>query len=73
LDIEFVERVIKSSVEEALKRMRQADEELAKAQRTTRGKDPQLAEALEEYNRCVAELVDYLNVSIRHSRATKEV
>ena len=58
----------------ALKRMRQADEKLERAQRATGGdKEAPLAEALEEYNRCVAELVDYLNVSSRHhGGASKE-
>ena len=56
-DIEFVERTITASME-------------AKAQRAPGGdKAAQLAEALEEYNRCLAELVDYLNVSSRHPRA----
>ena len=69
-DIEFVERIINASMEAALKRMRQADEKLEKAQRAPGGdKAAQLAEALEEYNRCLAELVDYLNVSSRHPRA----
>jgi hypothetical protein len=67
-DIDFTERIIKASADAALKRMRQADEKLERAQRATGGgdKEAQLAEALEEYNRCVAELVDYLNVSSRH-------
>jgi hypothetical protein len=66
-DIDFAERIIKASADAALKRMRQADEKLERAQRGTGGnKEAQLAEALEEYNRCVAELVDYLNVSSRH-------
>ena len=65
-DIDFAERIIKASADAALKRMRQADEKLERAQRATGDKDAQLAEALEEYNRCVAELVDYLNVSSRH-------
>ena len=69
-EIEFVERTITASMEAALKRMRQADEKLEKAQRAPGGdKAAQLAEALEEYNRCLAELVDYLNVSSRHPRA----
>ena len=69
-DIEFVERTINASTEAALKRMRQADEKLEKAQRASGGdKAAQLAEALEEYNRCLAELVDYLNVSSPHHRA----
>jgi len=69
-DIEFAERTIKASMEVALKRMRQAEQKLEKAQRATGGdKAAQLAEALEEYNRCLAELVDYLNVSSPHHRA----
>ena len=69
-DIEFVERTINASTGAALKRMRQADEKLEKAQRASGGdKAAQLAEALEEYNRCLAELVDYLNVSSRNHRA----
>jgi hypothetical protein len=71
-DIEYAERTIRSSKEEALRRMRQADEKLERAQRATRDKDTQLAQALEEYNRCVAALVDYLNVSSRHHRANNE-
>ncbi len=72
-DIDFAERIIKASADAALKRMRQADEKLERAQRATGNKGAQLAEALEEYNRCVAELVDYLNVSSRHhGGASKE-
>ena len=69
-DIDLAERTIKASMEAALKRMRQADEKLERAQRGTGGDKaaPQLAEALEEYNLCLAELVDYLNVSSRHPR-----
>jgi hypothetical protein len=52
--------------------MRQADDKLERAQRATRDKESQLAEALEEYDRCMAELVDYLNVAIRHHRANEE-
>ena len=67
MDLDVVERAIKSSVEEALKRMRQADAQLTKAQQGVRGKrNIQLAEALAEYNRCLAELTEYLNVSSRH-------
>ena len=68
MDIDVVERAIKSSVEEALKRMRQADAQLTKAQQEARGskRNIQLAEALAEYNRCLAELTEYLNVSSRH-------
>jgi hypothetical protein len=65
-DIDFAEKIIKASADVALKRMRQADEKLERAQRATGDKAVPLAEALEEYNRCVAELVDYLNVSSRH-------
>ncbi len=69
-DIDFAESAIKASTDAALKRMRQADEKLERAQRATSDKAAtQLAEALEEYNRCVAELVDYLNVSSRPHRA----
>ncbi len=72
-DIDFAERIIKASADVALKRMRQADEKLQRAQRAKSDKEAQLAEALEEYNRCVAELVDYLNVSSRHhGGASKE-
>jgi prephenate dehydrogenase len=71
-DIEYAARIIETSTTAALKRMRQAEEKLDKAQRATRNKDAQLAEALEEYNRCVAELADYLSVSSRHHRANKE-
>jgi hypothetical protein len=71
-DIEFAERTIKTSLEAALKRMRDADQKLERAQRATSNKDARLAEALEEYNRCVAELVDYLNVSSRHQIRANE-
>jgi hypothetical protein len=73
-DIDFAERTIKASMEAAMKRMRQADEKLERVQRAQGGdKDAHLAEALEEYNRCLAELVDYLNVSSRpHRRATNK-
>lgn len=61
MDIDVVERAIKSSLEEALKRMRRAEEELNKAQQGGRGVgNPKLAEALEEYNGCLAELTYYL-------------
>lgn len=67
MDIDVVERTIKASVEEALKRMRQADADLTKAQQGGRGeRNLRLAEALEEYNRCVAELTYYLKASGRH-------
>ncbi len=65
-DTDFADRIIKASADAALKRVRQADEKLERAQRATRDKDAQLAEALEEYNRRVTELVDYLNGSSRH-------
>ena len=66
MDIDVIERAIKASVEEALKRMRQADEQLTKVQQGGRGeRNLRLAEALEEYNRCVAELAYYLKASSR--------
>ena len=66
VDIDVLERAIKTSLEEALKRMRDADAELAKAQQAGRGeRNLKLAEALEEYNRCVAELTYYLKASSR--------
>ncbi len=68
-DIEHAARIIESSTAAALQRMRQADAKLERAQRAARDKEAQLAEALEEYNRCVAELVDYLNVASRHHHA----
>jgi hypothetical protein len=71
-DIEHASRIIESSTTAALQRIRQANEKLEKAQRATHNRETQLAEALEEYNQCVAELVDYLNVASRHhSRANK--
>ncbi len=71
-DIEYAARIIESSTTAALQRMRQANEKLEKAQRATHNRETQLAEALEEYNRCVAEVVDYLNIASRHhSRANK--
>ena len=62
MDIDVVERAIKASLEEALKKTRRADEVLKKAQQGGRGGggNPKLAEALEEYTRCVAELTYYL-------------
>jgi hypothetical protein len=67
VDIDILERAIKSSLEEALKRMRDADAELTKAQQGGRAeRNLKLAEALEEYNRCVAELTYYLKASGRH-------
>ena len=69
MDIDVVEKVIKASVEEALKRMRQAEARLTNVQqgRVRAEMSTQLAEALAEYNRGVAELMEYLNVSKRHS------
>ena len=69
MDIEVVEKVIKASVEEALKRMRQAEARLTNVQqgRVRAEMSTQLAEALAEYNRGVAELMEYLNVSKRQS------
>ena len=69
MDIDVVEKVIKASVEEALKRMRQAEARLTKVQqgRVRAEMSTQLAEALAEYNRGVAELMEYLNVSKRQS------
>jgi hypothetical protein len=72
-DIEHATRIIESSTTAALQRMRQANEKLQRAQRATHDKEARLAEALEEYTRGVAEVVDYLNVASRHhSRANKE-
>ena len=67
MDIDVLERAIKTSLEEALKRMRDADAELTKLlQQGGRGeRSLKLAEALEEYNRCVAELTYYLKASSR--------
>jgi hypothetical protein len=67
MDIDVIEKAIKASLEEALKRMRRADEGLKKAQQGGRGGgNPKLAEALEEYTRCVAELTYYLKASGRN-------
>ncbi len=64
MDIDVVEKAIKSSLEEALKKMRRADEELKKAQQGRPGVGtPKLVEALEEYTGCVAELTYYLKAS----------
>jgi len=62
MDVDVVERAIKASLEEALKRARRAEEGLKRAQQGRRGGggDAKLAEALEEYARCVAELTYYL-------------
>ncbi len=66
MDIDVVERAIKASLEDALKRMRDAEARLTKAQQAGRGeRNLKLAEALEEYNRCVAELTYYLKASSR--------
>ena len=66
VDIEVLERAIKTSLEEALKRMRDADDALTKAQQAGRSdRNIKLAEALEEYNGCVAELTYYLKASSR--------
>ncbi len=66
MDIDVVERAVKSSLEDALKRMRDAEVRLTKAQQAGRGeRNLKLAEALEEYNRCVAELTYYLKASSR--------
>jgi len=67
MDIDFVEKAIKASLEETLKRTRRADEELKKAQQGGRGVgNPELVEALEEYTRCVDELTYYLKASGRN-------
>ena len=72
IDIEVMERTIKAAIDEELRRMRQADEKLTRAQQGGRGRERELAEALSEYNRCVTELVDYLNVSSRHRNSEAE-
>ena len=72
IDIEVIERTIKASIDETLRRIRQADEKLTRAQQGGRGRERELAEALSEYNRCVAELVDYLNVSSRYRSSEAE-
>jgi histidyl-tRNA synthetase len=67
MDIDVVEQAIKASLEEALKRMRRADEELKKAQQgRPGGGNPKLARALEQYTGCVAELTYYLKASERN-------
>ena len=64
MDIDVIEKAIKSSLEEALKRTRRADEELKKAQQGRPGVgNPKLVEALEKYIGCVAELTYYLKAS----------
>jgi hypothetical protein len=71
MDIDVVEKAIKSSLEEALQRTRRAEEGLKKAQQGGRGVgNPKLVEALEEYTRCVGELTYYLKASGRN-RDTK--
>ena len=66
MDIDVIERAIKNSLEEALKRMRDAEAQLAKAQQGGRSeRNLKLAEALEEYNESVAELTYYLKASSR--------
>ena len=71
-DIDYATRIVESSTTAALQRMKQANEKLQKAQRATHNREAQLAEALGEYNQCVAEVVDYLNVASRHhSRSNK--
>jgi hypothetical protein len=66
MDIDVVEKAIKVSLEEALKRTRRADEDLRKAQQGGRGVgNPKLSEALDEYARCVAELTYCLKASGR--------
>jgi hypothetical protein len=67
MDIDVLERAIKSSLDEALKRMRDADAALTKVQQGgPTERNLKLAEALEEYNKCVAELAYYLKASNRH-------
>ena len=67
MDIDVVEKAIKASLEETLKRMRRAEEELKKAQQGGRSVgNPKLVEVLEEYTRCVAELTYYLKASGRN-------
>ena len=67
MDIDVIETVIKASLEETLKRTRRADEELRKLEQGGRGVgNPKLAEALEEYTRCVEELTYYLKASGRN-------
>jgi steroid delta-isomerase-like uncharacterized protein len=67
MDIDVIEKAIKASLAEALKRTRQAEEELKKAEQGGRSVgNPKLAEALEEYTRCVDELTYYLKASGRN-------
>ena len=64
MDIDVIEKAIKASLEETLKRMRRADEEIKKAQQGGRSVgNPKLVEVLEEYTRCVDELTYYLKAS----------
>ena len=66
MEIDVIERAIKSSLEETLKRTREAEAQLTKAQQGGRSEgNLKLAEALEDYNRCVAELTYYLKASSR--------
>ena len=67
MDIDVIEKAIKTSLEETLKRTRQADEELKKAQQGGRSVgNPELVGALEKYTRCVDELTYYLKASGRN-------
>jgi hypothetical protein len=67
MDIDVIETAIKASLEETLKRTRRADEELKKLEQGGRGVGTaKLAEALEEYTRCVEELTYYLKASGRN-------
>ena len=67
MDIDVIEKAIKASLEETLKRTRRAEEELKKVEQGGRGVGtPKLAEALEEYTRCVEELTYYLKASGRN-------
>jgi hypothetical protein len=67
MDVDVIETAIKASLEETLKRTRRAEGELKKAEQGGRGVGtPKLAEALEEYTRCVEELTYYLKASSRN-------
>ncbi len=67
MDIDVIEKAIKASLEETLKRTRRADEELKKLEQGGRSVGTaKLAEALEEYTRCVEELTYYLKASGRN-------
>ncbi len=73
MDIDVIEKAIKASLEETLKRMRRADEELKKAQQGGRSVgNPKLVEALEEYTGCVDELTYYLKATGRTATPTPE-